>query len=110
MEAVHHFGEEDLQNIFIDDIDETAQILIKYSGSDPIWFNNDYSGFTYNEETAENHKILPGQNVGYRLTEFTYPGELVLSPGETIATLLDKIAKTLGNFEYYYDVWGKFHF
>jgi hypothetical protein len=24
MEAVHHYGEEDLQNIFIDDIDETA--------------------------------------------------------------------------------------
>lgn len=109
LEAVNHYGEEDLQNIFIDDLDEKAQILIKYVGSDNIYFNQDYSGFTY-EDKDGSHKILPYQNVGYRITDLTYPGELVLSGGETVSSLLDKIAKTLGNFEYFYDVEGKFHF
>jgi len=48
--------------------------------------------------------------VGYKLTDFTYPGELVLNPGETVVTLLDKIAKVLGNYEYFYDIDGHFIF
>jgi len=43
-------------------------------------------------------------------TSFTYPGELILSAGETVAGLLDKIAKTLGNHEFFYDVYGNFIF
>jgi len=51
-----------------------------------------------------------GEDVGYKLTDFTYPGELILKPGDTVVTLLNKIKETLGNFEYYYDVWGHFIF
>lgn len=51
-----------------------------------------------------------GADIGYTLTTFTYPGELVASPGDTVASVLDKIQKTLGNFEYYYDINGNFIF
>mgnify|MGYP007065770060 CR=1 FL=1 len=44
------------------------------------------------------------------MTSFTYPGELVFNAGDTVTSLLDKIVSTLGNFEYYYDINGRFIF
>ena len=41
---------------------------------------------------------------------FTYPGKLSSNPGESIVSVLDKIKKTLGNYEYFFDIEGKFHF
>jgi hypothetical protein len=49
-------------------------------------------------------------DIGYSLTEFTYPGKLEASPGDTIISILDKIKNTLGNFEYFYDIYGNFVF
>ena len=51
-----------------------------------------------------------GMDIGYSLTEFTYPGKLEASPGDTIISILDKIKNTLGNFEYFYDIYGNFVF
>ena len=51
-----------------------------------------------------------GSNVGYEAVKLTYPGELLANVGETIASVLDKIAKIFVSFEYFYDVNGKFHF
>ena len=51
-----------------------------------------------------------GQDVGYEITPFTYPGELILNAGDTVVTLLDKIVSTLGNYEYFYNIDGKFVF
>lgn len=51
-----------------------------------------------------------GEDVGYTLTDFVYPGELSCAAGETITSVLDKIKKALGNYEYYYDIDGKFVF
>ena len=55
-------------------------------------------------------KINYGQTAGYRLTELTYPGELVVSVGETITGVLDKIKTMLNDFEYFYDINGRFVF
>lgn len=55
-------------------------------------------------------KITKGQTCGYRLTDITYPGDLILGIGEPITALLDKLVAMLGNFEYYYDVNGRFIF
>lgn len=51
-------------------------------------------------------------NIGYKLTKFTYPAEKELSSnaGESVASVLDKIKGALGNFEYFFDIDGKFHF
>ena len=55
-------------------------------------------------------KIIKGQPVGYRLTDITYAGELVGNVGENVVTILDKIKNQLGDFEYFYDVDGRFVF
>lgn len=55
-------------------------------------------------------KIEMGQTAGYRLTELTYPGELIVASGETVTGVLDKIKSMLGDFEYFYDLNGRFVF
>ena len=55
-------------------------------------------------------KIEYGQDVGYRLTDLTYAGELISKPGETLTSVFDKIKQMLGNFEYFYDLNGRFVF
>jgi hypothetical protein len=51
-------------------------------------------------------KIVYGQTAGYSETDLTYPGDLIANIGESISSVLDKIKKFLGDFEYYYDVNG----
>jgi len=36
-------------------------------------------------------RINYGQDVGYRLTDLTYAGELISKPGETLTSVFDKI-------------------
>lgn len=55
-------------------------------------------------------KITYGDTCGYRLTDITYAGDLISSIGETVTSILDKIVTMLGNFEYFYDVNGRFIF
>ena len=56
------------------------------------------------------HKIIYGDTTGYRLTDLTYPGDLISNVGESLTSVLDKIKTMLGDFEYFYDVNGKFIF
>ena len=55
-------------------------------------------------------KIQYGQTAGYRTTELTYPGDLIGAVGESITSILDKIKGMLGEFEYFYDLDGRFIF
>lgn len=55
-------------------------------------------------------KIEYGQTVGYRLTDLVYSGELISSIGEAFTSILNKIVTMLGNFEYFYDLDGRFIF
>lgn len=112
-EAVNHFGGEDLNKILINDLEEKVKVLMEYRGDQPIWFNSDFSHFEIgNDQPGENYinKFTYGQTIGYRWEDFTYPGELILSAGETVVTLLDKVKAVLGNFEYFYDLNGNFIF
>ena len=47
---------------------------------------------------------------GYRATDVTYSGELTISVGQSINDLLKKIADLLGEFEYFYNLEGRFVF
>ena len=113
-EAVNHYGNENPSNIFINDLDDTIKMLVKYDGFQPIYYiqrDNKNGIYTFNEPSSGKYKtIQTGEDVGYKLTDFTYPGELVLNPGETVVTLLDKIVNILGNYEYFYDIDGHFIF
>lgn len=56
-------------------------------------------------------KVEYGQTAGYHGTELVYPDELIAKVGDSITTgLLDKLTTMLGEFEYFYDIDGKFIF
>lgn len=55
-------------------------------------------------------KIVYGDEVGYRPTDLTYAGELIANVGESLTSVLDKIKNMLGDFEYFYDLEGRFIF
>lgn len=55
-------------------------------------------------------KIEYGETAGYRLTDLIYAGELIANVGETLTSILDKIKNMLGDFEYFYDIDGRFIF
>lgn len=109
-EAVNYYGEIPLHDIIINDLEKVAKILIKYIGGKPIYFAENYASFAYAEDAVHTQKYTYGQDVGYEFTAFTYPGELVLAAGATVVNLLEKICQILGNYEYFFDLDGRFIF
>jgi len=125
-ELVNHFGGEQLGKIIISDIDSKIKKVMKWMGATPLYLyqelredGTNYSSFStdYNElieRQEQGHGIIKeffyGQDIGYVLTDFIYPGELIGNAGETIVTILDQIKNTLGNYEYFYDIDGNFRF
>ena len=55
-------------------------------------------------------KVEYGATAGYRATDLIYPGDLISSVGESLTSILDKIKNTIGAFEYFYDIDGRFIF
>lgn len=55
-------------------------------------------------------KVEYGQTAGFRATDLVYVGELIGNIGETLTSVLDKIKNMLGDFEYFYDIDGRFIF
>lgn len=55
-------------------------------------------------------KVEYGDVVGYRVTDLTYAGDLILDVGDTVTSMLDKIVDMLGAFEYFYNTAGQFVF
>lgn len=125
-ELVNHFGGEQLGKIIISDIDNKIKKVMKWTGSTPLYLYQEpaadgtiYNSFStnYNElaaRQAQGHGTIKefsyGQDIGYILTDFVYPGELVGNAGDTVVTILDQIKNTLGNYEYFYDIDGNFRF
>lgn len=121
-ELVNHWGGEQLGKIYINDLDTRVKQVMKWIGSKPVYLTNfdkdlrtSNIQFTMNfskvNESSDEFKMYSyGDDVGYILTDFTYPGELISNAGDTICSVLDKIKNTLGNYEYFYDVDGNFIF
>ena len=124
-QLVNHFGGQQLGKIIISDIDERIKKVMKWTGSTPLYFYQQpqsdgtiYNRFTTNQEQAknkatDNNNIITfsyGEDVGYILTKFVYPGDLISNAGDTVVTILDQIKNVLGNYEYFYDVNGNFRF
>lgn len=55
-------------------------------------------------------KIYNGMDIGYRITDLTYTGDLITGLGDSLTSMLDKIIEMLGEFEYFYDLNGHFVF
>lgn len=119
-ELIHHYGGEDLNNMIID-IPLRIKRVMRWMGSSPIYakaeqVNNSSENMTFVYKTAKPEDeskwitYFNGDDIGYVYDDFFYIDELVAGPAETITTILDKIKAYLGNYEYYYDVYGVFHF
>ena len=124
-ELVNHFGGEQLGKILINDVPLKAKQVMKWIGQTPLYKYHPAStsdknvflttnlnvakknGNIYNEKTD---MYTYGDDIGYISTDFTYPGELVGNQGNTVCTILDTIKNVLGNYEYFYDVYGNFVF
>lgn len=123
-EAVHHLGGEHRSHIFVEDVPDYGRQVAVYNNDTPIWFKdfktaNSFPAVTFviGERSPGGtglydlaQKKTKGQVVGYLETPLTYPGELVKKSGSTVVQVLDDIASVLGNYEYFYDVEGNFHF
>lgn len=55
-------------------------------------------------------KIDFGETAGYKEIDLVYPTELLANAGETVMSVLDKIKNMLGDYEYFYDLDGRFIF
>lgn len=67
--------------------------------------------FTFKDKEYQMEKVVTfNETAGYRKTDLTYAGDLILGVGSTITNLLDTIISMLGNYEYFYDLEGRFIF
>ena len=112
-ELVNHFGGEQLGKIIISDIDNRIKTVMKWTGSNPVYFIESENRMTmnYNEiGDAAYQQFEYGEDIGYIYSDFYYPSDLIANAGDTVVTILDKIKNALGNFEYFYDIDGNFIF
>lgn len=112
-ELVNHFGGQDLSKIIIEGLDTRVRQVMKWNGDEPIYLHEFSDGQTvqrYFSYDAGGKKFDPGYDIGYVYTDFTYPGELIGDAGSTVCDILDEIKETLGNYEYFFDIYGNFVF
>lgn len=55
-------------------------------------------------------RIDYGEVAGYKEIDLIYPTELSANAGESVVSILDKIKNMLGDYEYFYDLDGRFIF
>lgn len=118
---VNEYGNIPLNKIIIDNIPDRIKNIVRWTGSYPIY------GYTLKDKDSDLSTLILtaaipsqlgydtysfGDSIGYEYTDFVYPTESELSSnaGDTIVSVLDKIKNTLGNFEYFFDLDGNFHF
>lgn len=118
-ELVHHWGGEDLNNIIIQDVPLRIRKVMQWYGENPVYlqkvFNDNavienYQFYLEKEDGIELDRYDQGDDIGYVYTDFVPVSEITGAAGDTVCTILDTIKNQLGNYEYFYDVYGIFHF
>ena len=113
-EMVHTYAKEPYGNIIILDIPDYGSELMEYRGESPLYFiknGNIVTNMTLITPTSgEYQKVEKYETAGYRATSLTYAGDLIANVGESITSILDKIKNMLGEYEYFYDLDGRFIF
>ena len=117
-EIVHHYGGEPLNNILIEDVPNRIKRVMRWTGENPLYLKAiSADGYTWYEGLLDKPSDMTGvkqyntnEDVGYIYADFVYDTELTANLGESVVTVLDKIKQYLGNYEYFYDEFGVFHF
>lgn len=115
-EVVNHFGNIPLEKIIIKDIDAIAKEVLRWNNSSKkLCVNYSTNQVMIVDNDAELldtwEKIFyEGDDIGFHYTNFYYDEELTANQGDNVCTILDKIKNKLGNYEYFFDTQGYFHF
>ena len=117
--VVNHFGNEDLCNIVIEDVDLKIRRVVRWTAENVLYLVKTYKDgvFSYYtatiekpDENADFIEVKQGDDCGYVYDDFVYTSDLTLNAGSKVTDVLDKIVSYLGNYEYFYDEFGIFHF
>lgn len=116
-ELVNHWGNQQLSKIVISEVPLQIKQVVKWMGSSDIWLLKENGNTFYTLSTSQpedrveiKYQFTSGQDIGFIYTDFIYPGELTCNAGDTITSVLDKIIGVMGNYEYFYDIFGNFRF
>ena len=111
-QLVNHWGNEKLDNIVISQVPLMIKQVVRWKGTKNIYLNHIGNNQYIISQSPENEfrEFEPGMDIGFIYTDFVYPGQLVCNAGQTVTSVLDKIINIIGNYEYFYDVFGKFRF
>lgn len=124
-ELVNHFGGQQLSKIIIGDVPNQIKKVMKWTGSTPLFLSQSINqqgcpiafydtNYEIAKERVENEEDIKqysyGEDIGYILTDFIFPTELIGNAGDTVVTILDNIKNVLGNYQYFYDLDGNFRF
>ena len=116
-ELVNHFGNIPLDKIIIKDVDTVAKEVLRWNNpSKQLCVNYSTKKVeVMNEGAAVDSLIYPvvfhsGDDIGYHYTDFYYDDDLTANIGDNVCTILDKIKNKIGNYEYFFDIEGYFHF
>lgn len=111
---VSYWGNIPTDKIKVHDISQYTNNTYTWHGSVPLYIQTPQSGdikVTLTKMTGNDiDTFTSGQAVCYTLKQQVYPTELTSSVGESVTSVLDKIKKTLGNYEYFFDIDGNFIF
>lgn len=119
-EVVNHWGGEDLNNIVIEDVPLRIKRIMRWTGNTPLYLVSNGGQAEAGTLSYDPTTILPtqgnylqinnGDDAGYIYDDFVYDTDLTLNAGQTVVDALEKIKQYLGNYEYFYDCYGIFHF
>jgi len=108
------FGGEKVERVIVSDIPDVILKVMKWNGNSPVYLIevDQKKRLTLDKPSGKSYKeFLKGDVIGYTLEPFVYPGVLECKAGESVAPMLEKIKTALGgNYEWFYDVYGLFHF
>ena len=127
-EVVNHYGGESLNRIVIEGVPLRIRRIMQWTG-DEILYQFGQNELVINDTDPSyiytlNKDFVPpegyikkpiaeftkGDDIGYIMDDFVVSNELTAAPGESVTSILDKIKNILGNYEYFYDIFGTFHF
>jgi hypothetical protein len=119
--AVMNYGGEAQANIAINDVPKKLKQIMYWGSSAPLYFyTTDGGGLNiYSLQTPTDPSFREfnfRDEIGYSYVDFVYGvlnssgSEFVTNIGDNVAGVLNTVATQLGNYEYFYDINGKFVF
>ena len=114
IQLVNHWGNEQLDKIIISEVPLQIKKVVRWIGDSNIYLVQRGNSYTLELEYPEEYDSVieyeSGRDIGFIFDDFIYPNELVCNAGDPVTSILDKLIGVMGNYQYFYDVFGNFIF